>query len=181
MATSLTTDTDRPLPSPWVALAVYAQPHGVSGRIKVKSFTDPIDDFAKHANLCDERGTPVKLRITGHAQGMAIVEIEGITTRDQAELLRGRKLGVARTALPKLSNPNAYYIDDLIGLNVIKADGTPFGTVKNVMNYGAGDILEIKRPNGKEELFAFTHATFPTVDATQRTIVICPPEIIATE
>jgi 16S rRNA processing protein RimM len=178
MATPLTTDTHTAAPSAWVALAVYAQPHGVSGRIKVKSFTDPLDDFATHAGLCDERGNPVKLRITGHAQGMAIVEVEGIATRDQAELLRGRKLGIARTALPELTNPNAYYIDDLIGLTVITADGGLFGTVKNVMNYGAGDILEIKRPNGKEDLLSFTHASFPTVDIAQKTIVISPPEII---
>ena len=178
---AITNDTPATNDMPWVALAVYAQPHGVSGRIKVKSFTDPVDDFAKHAHLSDDRGNPVKLRITGHAQGMAIVEVDGITTRDQAELLRGRKLGVARTALPELSNPNAYYIDDLIGLNVVTAENQPFGVVTQIMNYGAGDIIEIKCLTGKKELFAFTHATFPTVDIANKTIIIQPPEILDLE
>ena len=162
----------------WVAVGVFTQPHGVSGRIKVKSFTDPIDDFANYPNLTDERGTPYKLRITGHAQGMAIVTIEGITKREQAELLRGKKIGVAREAMPELKNPNLYYTADLMGMEVVRADGAPFGHVTRVLNYGAGDILEIIHSTGSSELFAFTHATFPVVDSALRRIVIHPPEIL---
>jgi len=162
----------------WVALAVFAQPHGVSGRIKVKSFTEPHDDFAKTPNLTDAKGNPLKLRLTGHTQGMAIVEIEGITRREQAELLRGTKIGVARAALPELKNPNLYYTDDLIGMHVITEDGKPFGSVRTVVNYGAGDILDISRTDGSSELYAFTHASFPIIDANTRTITICPPEVV---
>jgi 16S rRNA processing protein RimM len=164
--------------APWVALAVFTQPHGVSGRIKVKSFTEPADDFARHPDLTDANGTPVKLRITGHAQGMPIVEIEGVTKREQAELLRGRKLGVARTQMPALTKPNAYYTDDLIGMAVVTLAGEPFGRVARVTNYGASDILDIERGNGVREMYAFTHATFPTVDVAARRITIDPPELL---
>ncbi len=162
----------------FVALAVFTQPHGVSGRIKVKSFTDPLDDFARHKNLTDDKGAPVKLRVTGQTSGGAIVEIEGVTKREQAELLRGRKIGIPRSAMPKLGNPNQYYTDDLIGMQVVDAAGAAFGTVKTVANYGAGDILDIDRPGSKSELYAFTHATFPLVDVAARRITINPPEIL---
>lgn len=170
--------TKQPTEASWVALAVFTQPHGVSGRMKVKSFTDPLDDFARHQNLTDAKGAPLRLRITGHAQGGAIVEIEGITRREQAELLRGKKIGVARTDLPALANPNLYYTDDLIGMAVVEADGSAFGTVRSVANYGASDILDILRPDGASELYAFTHATFPVVDAPARRITIDPPELL---
>lgn len=165
-------------PEAWVALAVFTQPHGVSGRMKVKSFTDPLHDFAKHKDLTDAKGTPLKLRITGSTEGGAIVEIEGITRREQAELLRGLKIGVPRTALPVLENPNLYYTDDLIGMRVVQANGDAFGVVRNVVNYGAGDILEITTLSGGDSLFAFNHATFPFVDTTARQITIDPPEIL---
>ena len=165
----------------WVALAVFTQPHGVSGRIKVKSFTEPADDFARHAELTDESGASIKLRITGHAQGLAIVTIEGVTDRDQAALLRGKKIGVPRGAMPALTNPNVYYTDDLIGMDVVDTTGAPFGTVVSVANYGAGDILDIRRPSGARELYAFTHATFPTVDAASRRITIDPPVVLNAE
>jgi len=162
----------------WVVLAVFTQPHGVSGRIKVKSFTQPHDDFAKTPNLTDAKGKPIKLRLTGHTQGLAIVEVDGITQREQAELLRGTKIGTARAAMPELKNPNLFYTDDLNGMRVITVDGTAFGTVRSVVNYGAGDILDITRATGEHELYAFTHASFPTVDQVLRTITICPPEVI---
>jgi 16S rRNA processing protein RimM len=162
----------------WVALAVFTQPHGVSGRMKVKSFTDPLHDFAKHKGLTDAKGTPLRLRITGSTEGGAIVEIEGITRREQAELLRGQKIGVPRAALPKLDKPNQYYTDDLVGMSVITAEGAPFGQVRAVVNYGAGDILEIDTPSESGALYAFNHATFPTVDIAARQITIHPPEVL---
>jgi 16S rRNA processing protein RimM len=172
-ASSTPTDDER-----FVALAVFTQPHGVSGRIKVKSFTDPLHDFAQHKGLCDAHGTPVKLRITGHIAGGAIVEIEGVTKREQAELLRGKKIGITRSDMPALANPNMYYTDDLIGMQVVDAQGDAFGVVRQVMNYGAGDILEITTLLGTHELYAFNHATFPLVDTATRKITIHPPEIL---
>lgn len=162
----------------WMAVGAFAQPHGVSGRIKVKSFGESPDDFADHKTLTDERGNVVKLRITGHTQGMAIVEIEGVKSREEAELLRGRKIGISPDTLPGLSKPNTYYIHELVGLKVNTLGGELFGSVKQVMNFGAGDILEIARPDGETELFAFTHATFPTVDIKGGTITIDPPEVV---
>ena len=159
-------------------LAVLTQPHGVSGRIKVKSFTEPADEFAQHPHLTDEAGNPIKLKITGHTQGLPVVSIEGVTRREQAELLRGKKLGVLRTEMPELQVPNRFYTDDLIGMEVVDLAGAFFGNVAAVANYGAGDILDIARAGGKREMFAFTHATFPTVDALARRIVIDPPVVL---
>lgn len=161
----------------WVALAVVTTPHGVSGRVKVKSFTEPMDDFASHTHLTDEKGTPVKFRLTGHAQGTPVIEIEGLRDRNEAELWRGRKLGLARDALPTLPE-NQYYTDDLTGMQVVTEAGEVFGSVIAVVNYGAGDLLEIERPGGREELYSFIHANFPKVDTTRRLITITPPDIL---
>jgi 16S rRNA processing protein RimM len=165
-------------PNDWITLAVIGPPHGVSGRVKVKSLTEPEDDFARHTALTYADGTPLTLKITGHAQGMAIVSIEGITDRNQAELLRGKKLGVPRSALPELKKPDQFYVADLIGMRVLDANGGAFGKVDSVANYGAGDILEILRPNGVAELYAFTSATFPAMDLATRTLTIEPPVIL---
>lgn len=170
--------SSKPAPD-WVALAVFVQPHGVSGRIKIKSFTEPADAFAEHTNLTDESGKAYTLALTGHAQGMAIVTVEGITDRNQAALLRGKKLGIPRAAMPELKNPHQYYTDDLIGMAVIDHTGSAFGEVIAVVNYGASDILEIRRPDGAKELYAFTNATFPTIDTATRVITIDPPVILS--
>ncbi len=160
----------------WVTLAVVTQPHGVSGRVKIKSLTDPEDAIKKHSKLSDAAGREVAFRITGTALGQYIIEVEGLTKREDAELWRGKHLGMARSALPKLKNDNMYYAADLTGLCVETADGKAFGTVHALHNFGAGDLLELKRPNGDTEMFAFTHITFPSVDIKARKIIIDPPE-----
>lgn len=162
----------------WIALAVVTQAHGVSGRVKIKSFTDPADAFRQYKTLTDETGQPVKFRVTGQAQGQFIIEIEGLTRREDTERWRGKKLGVVRAALPALKNDNQFYTADLIGLSVVTTDGQPFGTVREVANYGAGDVVEIDRTEGGSEMFAFTHATFPQVDVAAGRITIDPPELL---
>jgi 16S rRNA processing protein RimM len=164
--------------SEWVALAAITQPHGVSGRVKVKSFTDPERAFATYTEMTDAKGTPVKFRVTGEAQGLFIIEIEGVTRREQADLLRGRQLGVPRSQLPALEDDNLFYVTDLVGLRVVTVAGDAFGTVAEVNNYGAGDILDITRENGISELFAFTHTTFPNLALDEGVITINPPEML---
>lgn len=164
----------------WVTLAVITQPHGVSGRVKIKSLTDPEDAIRKHSTLSDPSGQEVSFRVTGTAQGQYIIEIEGLTKREDAELWRGKQLGMARTALPKLKKASQYYAVDLIGLCVETSDGMAFGTVHALHNFGAGDLLEIKRPNGDTEMFSFTDANFPMVDVQTRKLVIDPPIILGT-
>ncbi len=165
-------------PKGWVTLAVVTQPHGVSGRVKVKSFTDPEDAIKKHTTLTDPSGKEVKFRVTGTAQGQYIIDIEGLTKREEAELWRGKQLGMTRAELPQLKKDSQYYAVDLVGLCVETKDGMAFGTVHALHNFGAGDLLELKRPNGETELFSFTDANFPVVDVSARKLVIDPPQLL---
>jgi 16S rRNA processing protein RimM len=63
----------------------------------------------------------------------------------------------------------------LIGLTAELADGTVYGRIKSVDDYGAGDILEIERADGATELLPFTDRIVPTVDMAARRIVVDPP------
>lgn len=161
----------------WIELAVVTQPHGVSGRVKIKSFTDPAAGFADYAALTDASGTPVKLRITGEAQGQFIVAIEGIKDRNEADRWRGRKLGVPQSALKEIADDGQFYVADLIGMDVVDAAGAPCGTVTAVENFGAGDLLEITQ-EGRSNYYTFTEANFPALDLDARRVTFTPPEIL---
>ena len=82
--------------------------------------------------------------------------------REAAEALRGTLLTVARAALPALAD-GEYYHADLIGLAVVAADGAAVGRVAAVENYGAGDILEIEKPDGKRFMVPFRPEAVPEV------------------
>ncbi len=158
-------------------MAVVTQPHGVSGRLKVKSFCEPGDGFARYA-LTDRQGRSVKLAVTGQAQGLYIVAIEGLRDRNEADLWRGRELGVPRSALPALKEDTRFYVAELEGMEVVDAAGQHLGSVASVANYGAGDLIEIAFAAGGQEYFSFTDSNFPTIDRAARRLTFTPPELL---
>ena len=83
--------------------------------------------------------------------------------RTAAEKLRGSLVTVPRSALPPLAE-GEYYHADLIGLACEGPDGEPFGHVAAVENFGAGDILEIERPDGRRTMVPFRDGIASLVD-----------------
>lgn len=161
-----------------IPLGVITGVHGVHGRVKIKSYTATPEAIADYGTLTDATGgREFPLRITGHLKELLIAEITGVTQREQGEALRGTELCVPRDRLPEPEEEDAYFIEDLTGLEVRLADGSLFGTVKAVHNYGAGDILELQPAGGGEtELVLFTEANFP--EMTDTTLTFHPPEIL---
>lgn len=165
-----------------VALARIGAPHGVAGEVRIVSFTDRPQDFARYGPLRDSAGRPVEIVATRLAGDKLIARLRGVDSREQAAALTGTELLAPRSALPTPQSGDDFYLADLVGLSVATADGRPFGRVAAVENHGAGDILAIVREGGKTELFAFTRRNFPSVDVARGTIVIDPPATVeATE
>ena len=136
-----------------IDLAAVAGAHGVRGEVRLKLFAESVESLERHKILQagERRLTLVSVRGTG---GGAVARFAEIEDRGAAEALRGQVLTVGREELPPLDE-GEYYHADLIGLACESADGTALGTVVAVENYGAGDLLEIERPNGKRALIPF--------------------------
>lgn len=163
--------------STFVVLAAIASSHGVRGAVKLKTFTQTPDDVLAYGLLRDEAGKAYPLKIIGESAGLLLATIEGITDRNMADKLRGIELGVDRSALPALDT-GEYYYSDLEGLPVFTHDGTAYGQLKSVHNYGAGDIAEILLPDGDTELFPFNDDIFPVVDVAVKRIEIVLPQVV---
>ena len=144
--------------------AIAAAP-GISGEVKVKTFTASPENLSAYGTLTTEAGRQLEVEaLRATKPGEAIVRFAGVDDRSAAEQLRGEQLYVARSALP-LPDEGEYYHTDLIGLRVEDADGAPIGMVKAVHNFGAGDVVEIEREGGGEtEFLPFTDDFVPVVD-----------------
>jgi 16S rRNA processing protein RimM len=148
---------------------------GVRGEVRLKSFCAEPAAIARYAPLLTEDGRSFALRITRSIQGAFAARLGGVETREQAEALKGTRLYVPRDRLPPLE-PDEFYHADLIGLAVFDTGGAPLGTIRAVLDHGAGDILEIARPGAADLLLPFTRAAVPTVDLAGRRLVVDPPE-----
>lgn len=161
-----------------IPLGVITGAHGVRGQVKIRSFTANPEDITAYGALTDKNGRVFDITITGGTPDAFIANIKGISTRDDAEKLRNIELCVPRSALPA-AQENEYYYEDMVGLKVLTADNTPYGTITAMHNFGAGDIVAIKRFSGEEELVPFGKKTFLKIDVSSGIAVIVPPEIIA--
>jgi 16S rRNA processing protein RimM len=161
-----------------VLVGAIAGAHGVRGQVRIKSFTDDPAGVAAYGPVSDESGQRrFALIVTGAAKGGVIARIDGVLDRTAADALRGLRLYVPRTALPPPS-AGEYYRADLIGLSAELSDGTRYGRVADVQDYGAGDLLEIARLDGTTELLPFTDRIVPAVDVAAGRVVIEPPDYV---
>ena len=128
-----------------VTLAVIIGAHGVTGEVRLKLFAESPDSLKAHKAFNDGRLTLKSLRPGNNG---AIARFAEVTDRNAAEALRGIELTVPRDALPPLGE-GEYYHADLIGLPCLSTEGEALGTCVAVENFGAGDVIEIERPDGK--------------------------------
>lgn len=170
------------MPSARVIVAAVAGAHGVSGRVKLKTFTEVPENVGTFGPLTDESGErQFDVRVTGSTKGGVIAELSGIRNRDQAEALKGTTLHVERDRLPALDDTEDYYQADLIGLEAVHVDGQRLGRVKAVHTLGAGEVLEIQPPlraGRRTLLIPFTRAAVPVVDLAGGQVTIDPPKEI---
>ena len=161
-----------------VCLGVVVGAHGVRGLVRVKPFTEDPDGVAAYGPVETADGKRrFKIKVTGATKGVVICQLEGVTDRDMAEALRGTELYVDRAMLPEVDEEEGYYQADLIGLQAIGADDRLYGRVVAVQNFGAGDLLEIARPEGGPTvLVPFTDDNVPEVDLEGGRLTLDPPE-----
>ena len=156
-------------------LGAIAGPHGVRGGVKIKCFTQSPEAIASYGPVESEDGTRrFSLKIVNVARAdLVVASAPEITSREDAESLKGTRLYVDRARLPA-PDEDEFYLDDLVGLNVIDEDGAPAGIIAAVYNFGAGDVLEVKNiPDMKGvRLIAFTKDNVPEIDIKGGSLII---------
>lgn len=142
-----------------VALAAVAGAHGIKGELRLKLFAEGLDSLKAHKMLF-VGGQPAKLISIRDGGKVAVARFEGVNDRSAAEKLRGTLIEVERDQLPSLDE-GEYYFSDLIDLPVVDDAGEAIGHVIGVENFGASDIVEIEKPNGKRFMVPLIPAAIP--------------------
>jgi 16S rRNA processing protein RimM len=154
---------------------------GVHGEVRIKSYCAEPAAIADYSPLWTKDGKQVSIEITRPVKNGYAANMSGVTSKEQADALKGTDLFAERDQLPALPD-DEYYHADLIGLTVLDTGGQVLGRVKSVQNFGASDLLEITAPRLQmPALLPFTLANVPTVDLASGRIIADPPEGIFPE
>lgn len=125
--------------------------------MKLRSFTENPSSIFEYTPLFIGDKPLAPLRKLGVSGENFIVSVEGVTTRDEADLLKGQEIWMTRDALPE-SAEGEYYISDLVGLDVHDAlrPEKKIGQILEFFDFGAGPVFEIKFNNGTTEMLPYT-------------------------
>ena len=104
------------------------------------------------------------------AHGATVVaKLAGLDSREAAQRLRGEEVSVRREALPPPGEGH-YYLDDLMGLEVVNEQGERLGVVKRMFSNGAQDVMEVA--GGRTHLMPWVPAVVKAVDLPRGQITV---------
>ncbi len=128
--------------------------HGVKGQVKVFSNTSPRENIVTYSPwILDQAGEQKTVEVTGKRQGKNVIaQLEDINDRDQAVGLVGARILIQPQQLPELEQGD-YYWSQLIGMQVLSTDNQAFGSVDQMLETGANDVMVVQ--GDRERLIPF--------------------------
>ncbi|MCU7822663.1 ribosome maturation factor RimM [Kitasatospora sp. DSM 101779] len=152
--------------------------HGIRGDVSVEVRTDePELRLGPGAVLLTDPASTGPLTVeSGRVHsGRLLLRFAGVKDRNAAEALRGTMLIAEIDPDESPDDPDEYYDHQLIGLDVVLADGTLVGELSEVLHLPYQDLLTVTRPDGTEVLVPFVEQIVPTIDLENQRAVITPP------
>ncbi len=169
-----------------VLMGVIGAAHGIKGQCRVKSYAEDPLALGDYGTLLAKDGRKFDISDIRPSKNVVIVTFKQIRDRNHAEALNGVELYIDRTQLPDdVLEEDEFYVEDLVGMDVLDTDGTCIGRVSAMHDFGAGDMIEVAeltqegKPGSKTNMFPFTKAVVPHIDFEMKAITLIPPtEII---
>ena len=152
----------------YLRVGVISSSHGVRGEAKVFPTTDDVQRFKKLKTCILDTGREYKelhIESVKFFKQMVILKFKEITSIDELMPYKGKDLLVTRDQAVKLEE-NEYFI----GLRVVTDEGEDFGVLTDVIQTGANDVYEVKRPDGKEVLLPVIDECILDVDLEKQQV-----------
>ncbi len=166
--------SQRPRSKPrYLAIGRVNRPHGVRGELSVTVLTDFPERFetTEWVYLGDEsEATPYRLESYRWHKRKILLSLAGITSRTEAEQLRGQFVQIpTEEAIPLPEG--IYYLYQLIGLEVVTTTGEALGPVVDVIETGANDVYVVDN-NGQNLLLPAIPDVVRSIDVTEGKMVV---------
>jgi len=157
-----------------VTIGRIERPFGVRGEFKVRSLSDVPGrlDHLKQVQILEQTGQMVDRTVTRvrRAGSTYIMGFAGVTTPEEAGMLRGGLIQVPRTSAAALS-PDVYLECDLIGMTVENERGDEIGVVETILEIPDNRVFVVRK--GTEEVLIPAAKSFVTsVDLARRRMMV---------
>ncbi len=157
----------------FVAVGQIVKPHGVRGEVAVEILTDFPGRFAllETVYLNEDSPRPVTLESVRFHKGRALLKFDGYPDRTAVETLRDEMVLVPIDEAMPLE-PDQYYQDDLIGLEVWTTDEEYLGDVVEILETGANDVFIVDGGDHGEVLLPAIEQVVKWIDLDENRMVV---------
>ena len=159
-----------------VAIGRVGPPHGLKGQVRVEPLTDVPERFARldkvSLELPDGKRRPAVVESASADGARVLVKLRGVDDRDAARELSGAYILIPREQAVELLE-GRYFIDDILGLEVVTASGESLGRVVEVLRTGANDVYATDRA-----MIPATREVVRKIDIAAGVMVVDLPEEI---
>ncbi len=154
-------------------IGIVAGVQGIQGEIKVYPYShDPANLTKQPFFLIGDKKMAVR---SARLQGkFIIIDFEKITSRNEAERLKGAVLQIPRSSATPLAN-RQYYMEDIIGCSVYEKD-IFLGVVCDIIETGSNDVYAIETENNHEILIPAIKSVIISIDTIEKKIEVILPE-----
>lgn len=167
-----------------VLVGRVVKPQGRHGEVAVEPLSDRPDRFPslRRAFVPGPGGGAREVRVSRAwpHKGRYVLAIEGVSSIDEAEALRGLELRIAEEDLEALP-PGSFYHHQLAGLRVVDGEGSPIGVVREVVETGAGAAVLVVEGPGGETLLPFASGFVHEIDLALGRIRASRPEYVGAD
>lgn len=154
-----------------ICIGKIAGTHGVKGLVKIFPYCEDIS-LLNGTLFTDESGSDtLDITLKNPVGKYILAEIKGVDNKEDAQALK-YSLFVPREILPEIDDEDAFYIEDLKGLNVLNIENETIGKVIAVQNFGAGDLLEIKPKSGQSYFIPFQDEYIIQINLDENSITL---------
>lgn len=156
-------------------------PHGIRGEFRMYIYSHFPDNILQLPEIyIGDEETPRKLSRARLKDNLVIMRVEGITSKEMADELRGELVRIDLEHAAPLEE-GEYYHFQLIGLTAFDESGNELGTVVDIIETGANDVYVIKDSEGKETLIPALEDVVPEIDVENGRMVVNPPRYAGEE
>ena len=155
-------------------IGTFGKPVGLKGEIKIIMHNLEFNTFKSLSTyLLDEESMFWDFQYLKINKNKLTGKLKKCNSIDYAEKLNSKKILIDRNNLPR-NEKNQFYIFDLINCKVKTPKNSLLGNIINIDNFGAGDLIKIKKTNNKSFYIPMNDENIVKVDIKKKLVIVNP-------
>ena len=157
-------------------IGTFGKPVGLKGKIKIIMHNFEFNKFnskSLRSSLVDEENVFWNFQYLKINKNKLTGKLKKCNSINCAEKLNSKKIFIDINHLPK-NKKNQFYIFDLINCEVKTSKNILLGNVIDIDNFGAGDLIKIKKDNNKSFYIPMNEDNVVKVDLKKKLVIVNP-------